>query len=148
MNLNCSSPHTSFCSGKKPRYQATTYSTPQIIPPDLEHPGSKFTVPTPLIQDPAFTATDKAFLQGRGHTVVPYSGPLKAPNGHPLDPDLLLRTSDKTFFFATCLDIAVSVDVMFFRKITLSLSHDLLYDVTFPYFVRALFFIILRDTFP
>ena len=104
--------------------------------------GSKFSIPSSLIQDPDFTAADHAFLKERGHTVITYplqsSTPVHAANGLPLDPSLLQRISDRTFFFAPGLDIPASVDVLLAAKPLLYWGHDMCLDVTYPYFVCAL----------
>ena len=98
--------------------------------------GSKFRIPQSLIQDPAFTAADRAFLINRGHTVLPYPTRLSGRgDGFPLDPSLLPRISDRTFFFAPALDLHVAVDVLLAAKPSLYWGHDMCLDVAYPHFV-------------
>lgn len=104
--------------------------------PDMPLLGSKFDIPHSLIQDPAFTAAERAFLTKRGHAVIPYPSQLFG-KGHssPLDPALLPRISHKTFFFAPYLDIDIGVDVLLAAKPSLHWGHDVCLNIGSPYFV-------------
>ncbi|MCJ1251655.1 hypothetical protein MMC30_008890 [Trapelia coarctata] len=107
----------------------------------IERLRSRSNIRYSLIQDPSFTASDRAFLTKRGHTVILYpSRSVLAPtgDGYPLDPSLLARISNKTFFFAPGLDIPVSVDVILAAKPSLIWGYDVCLDIGYPYFLNPL----------
>lgn len=111
------------------------------LEPNVDPLGSRFTISSSLIQDPKFTATDCAFLQRRGHTVVRYphhsSGLRKVGGSFPPDPSLLQHISESTFFFAPGLDIPISVDILLAARPSLYWGYDMCLDTANVFFVCA-----------
>ncbi|MCJ1471851.1 hypothetical protein MMC13_000492 [Lambiella insularis] len=105
----------------------------------LEALRLRFTISSSLIQDPKFTAMDRAFLERRGHTVLTYPSHCtkdKAGGSFPPDPSVLQRVSSKTFFFAPGLDIPVSIALLLAARPSLYWGYDMCLDVAYPYFLN------------
>lgn len=114
-----------FANPPPPQYYVLFYltCTPQ---------GSKFRIPHSLIQNPAFTAADRAFLTNRGYTVLPYPPRLFGRgDGFPLNPSLLPRISNRTFFIAPALDLHVAVNMLLAAKPLLYWGHDMCLNVAY-----------------
>lgn len=80
-------------------------------------------------QDPAFTTGDKAFLEQRGYTVLPWLGVYDKGGYNPSDPEMLSVISSSTMFFAPFLDRPVVVEVVCASTPYLYLGNELLVDV-------------------
>ncbi|MCJ1306419.1 hypothetical protein MMC25_000061 [Agyrium rufum] len=89
----------------------------------------RFDIKVVAFQDPKFGAADEAFLQDRGHQVIPYpaSEVAKATHKHRfhLDPEIRQQFSSKTFLFCPRLEIQVLVDAVLAWKPMLYLGTDL-----------------------
>ncbi|MCJ1249696.1 hypothetical protein MMC30_006922 [Trapelia coarctata] len=101
---------------------------------------SKFEIPYSIIQDPELTAADRAFLQERGHTVLPYpSRPgfsFRSGVDFPFDSSLLERISNETFSFAPNLDFSVVVDAILAFRPLLYYGHDMFLDGASPHLLH------------
>lgn len=90
-------------------------------------------------QDPKFSQSDIAFLQQRGHTILPYTMKPDKNKDAPLDPGILKYITQSTFVFAPALDLQVFAEVVCAGKPALLLSQDPLEDLAYPMLVSFSF---------
>lgn len=72
----------------------------------------RFPIGAARFQDPQLTATDRKFLESRGHEVLPYPSKLGHKNDKPADPAVLNLIDNDTFLFGLCLDRPLLVQLL------------------------------------
>ena len=92
-------------------------------------------------QDPEFTPADKAFLEGRGHIVIPYPASEMAKAtlelGRALDPNIVRQYSSKSFLFTPYLEVHILARAVHALKPNLYLGIDLFKIATHPRLVSV-----------